>query len=133
MFLSEDPEHQWGKWDFRLVKALELRDEMVQGGVPIYWDRSDRVVFTAEAYVSKSRAALDKAEEKARNSKAKNYGKVFYPVPQTTDGGPMPTLEEWLEEQRAKKGTTAGYNPYAQVGGEFSNANWKPDSAPELD
>lgn len=129
MFILEDPQHvDWTMWDFRLAKAIEIHADMTQGGVPIYWDRSDRVVFTAESYVSKSKAALDRAEEKAQKGKSKNYGKVFYPLPRTVDDGPLPTLEEYLEEQRVKKAMSAGnfrINPESP----FSNS----PEAPELD
>ena len=128
MFVFEDPNHEWGKWDFRLAKALELYEDMLVGGVPIYWDRSDRVNFLTGSYTSKSKAALDRAEEKARESKNKNYGKVFYPIPKTNDGGPLPTLEEWLAEQKLKKQMSAGN---ITVGGsEFDNAHWTPPEKP---
>jgi hypothetical protein len=139
MFIFEDPKHEWGKWDFRLAKAMEIREDMLQGGVPIYWDRSERMTFDVGSYVSKSKAALDRAEEKASKGKAKNYGKVFYPIPIVTDGGALPTLEEWLEEQRAKKGAESNFDPnlggggLSAGGGEFSNAHWQPEQAPELD
>lgn len=124
-FILEDPGHkEYTVWDMRLVKGLELYEDMRSGtGVPIYWDRSDRVVFEAESYTSKSQAALDRAEEKAQNSKSKNYGKRFYAVPKTTDGGPLPTLEEFLEEQEKKRQMSLGN---FRLGGEFSNSGWKP-------
>lgn len=106
--------------------ALQLFEEMQSGtGVPLYIDRSDRVRFETGSFVSRSKAALDRAEEKASQSKTKNYGKVFYPIPVTVDGGPMPTLEEFLEEQRVKKEMSAG-NIRISEDGKFSNSNWKP-------
>lgn len=125
MFIFNDPSHtEWGAWDIRLAKAYALREEMLSGGVPVYWDRSERVFFDVESYVSKSRAALDRAEERAQKGKKKNYGKVFYPVPRTIDDGPLPTLEEWLEEQRKiKERTTTNFRV---KDGPFSNAGWKP-------
>lgn len=122
--IFEEPEREWSHWDFRLVKAFQIREEMLMGGVPIYLDRSDRVRFEVESFVSKSKAALDRAEEKASNSKQKTYGKIFYPVPKTVDGGPLPTLEEWLEEQRRKNAMKVGN---IRLGGEFDNAQWSPD------
>lgn len=126
MFILEDPDHsEWTMWDMRLVKGLQLHDDIRNGtGIPIYWDRSDRVVFETEHYISKSQAALDRAEEKARDSKAKNYGKIFYAVPKTTDGGPLPTFQEWTEEQEKKRQMSAGN---FRIDGEFSNAGWKPE------
>lgn len=126
-FILEDPKHsEYNVWDMRLVKGLELYEDLRAGtGVPIYWDRSDRVVFEAESYTSKSQAALDRAEEKASKSKGKNHGKRFYPVPRTTDGGPLPTLEEFLKEQEAKRQMSAGN---FRLDGEFSNSEWRPDA-----
>lgn len=122
------PTMEWSSWDFKLVKALELYDEMKTGtGMPIYWDRSDRVRFEVGSYTSKSKAVLDRAEEKAGESKSKNYGKVFYATPKTMDGGMLPTLDEWLAEQEEKRARTAGNFrvPEAEAA-PFSNANWKP-------
>lgn len=113
--------------DFRLVKALEIYDGWMTGaGVPIYWDRSDRVVFEAGVVTSKAQAAIDRAEEKAAAGKAKNYGKMFYAIPSTRDGGPLPTLDEFLEEQARKRAMTAGK---IRIGSdEFSNTNWEPET-----
>jgi len=127
--IFEAPEREWTRWDFRLIKALELYDDMKTGtGMPMYWDRSDRVRFELETYTSKSKAVLDRAEEKAAEGKSKNYGKVFYTVPKTMDGGPLPTLEEFLAEQAEKRSRMAG-NFRTPTGGPreaFSNADWKP-------
>ena len=125
--IFEDPEHKWNKWDFRLVKALEIYDNMTNGtGIPIYWDRADRVRFEVGSYVSKSKAALDRAEENAKKGKAKNYGKIFYAVPETVDGGPLPTLDEYLEEQATKRAERAG-NIRVRNNVPFSNADWTPE------
>lgn len=97
--------------------------------MPIYWDRSDRVRFTAKSFISKSKAVLDQAEEKARDGKAKNYGKVFYPEPVTIDGGPLPTLEEYLEQEKRKRDMAAGKVKLVD-NDPFSNSGW---TAPELD
>ena len=118
--ILDDPSRDWTFWDYRLVKALVLSQDMQSGtGVPLYLDRSDRVRFEVGSYVSRSKAALDRAEEKASKGKAKNYGKVFYPIPRTVDGGPMPTLEEFLQEQELKREMSAGN---IRIGGQFSNA-----------
>lgn len=112
-------------WDYRLVKALRTHEDLVTGtGVPIYWDRSDRVAFEAHSFVSKSKAALERAEEKASKGTTKNYGKTFYAVPKTTDGGPLPTLEEFVEEQRLRREMSAG--KIKVTGDKFSNAAWTP-------
>lgn len=128
--ILEDPEHTWTFWDYRLVTALTLYEDLQSGtGVPLYIDRSDRVRFEVGSYVSRSKAALDRAEDKAREGKTKNYGKVFYPIPITLDGGPLPTMEEFLQEQEAKRQMTVGK---IRVGGQFDNSDWEPKDQQEL-
>ena len=122
--IFEEPDRGWTKWDFRLIQGYEIREDMMNDrGVPIYWDRSERVQFDVGVSYSKSRAALDRAEEKDRESKVqtKSYGKGYYPIPITTDGGPLPTLEEWLEEERARKEAQAQTK---RAPTPFSNENW---------
>lgn len=122
---------EWTRWDYRLVKALELYDDMKAGtGIPIYWDRSDRVRFETKAFTSKSKAALDRAEESAQKGNAKNFGKVFYVVPETIDGGPLPTLQDWLEEEAEKRSRTTGnFRVAAAQRVPFSNEGWTPPEA----
>jgi len=121
-FIFESPKHEWGMWDIRLAKAVEIYDNIMTGGVPIYWDRSDRVTFTTGSFISKSKAALDRAEEKAREGKAKNYGKVFYPIAKSNDDNPiLPTMEEWMEEQAKKKNMSAGN--FTVTDSEFDNGH----------
>lgn len=67
-------------------------------------DESDRVTFDAKARVSKSRAAVERAQEADGKKKSKSYGRYFVTEPRVMDGGEMPTRDEWLEEQKAKKG-----------------------------
>lgn len=127
--LFDEPKREWTRWDTILIKAYEIYTDMTNGtGIPVYWDRSDRVQFELGTYVSKSRAVLDRAEEKARESKSKNHGKVFYAIPHTVDGGPLPTLEEFLAEQSEKKKISAG-NFRVKDNTPFSNADWKPKDA----
>lgn len=103
--IFSDPTHkEMDEWDFKLLKAYYFLEDYKSNSFPIWWDESDRVVFDVKKKVSKSKAALDRVEQ--ANSKKKNYkptpGQYMYAVPRTTDGGPMPTLEEWSEEQKAK-------------------------------
>lgn len=72
--------------------------------MPIWWDESDRVTFDAKGRVSKSRAAVEKASEIDGKKKTKSHGLYFIAEPRTMDQGAMPTRQEWLEEQEAKKG-----------------------------
>lgn len=127
MFILGDPTRvEYSRWDIVLVNALHIHDDMMQGGVPLYWDRSERVRFTAEHYISKSRAALDAAEDKEKKKKTPTYGKVFYPKPHTTDENPLlPTLEEFLEEQRKKKEMSEGKVRFSND--PHDNAGWTPE------
>lgn len=91
-------------WDYRLLKAQYIIDEWYRDGIPIWWDESERVTFTAESRVSKSRAAVERAQEKAGKSKSVVHGRYFIAKPQVMDGGEMPTRDEWFEEQQNKSG-----------------------------
>lgn len=105
--LLEDPDHvTWGIYDFRLAKAIQIHDDLTSNGFPINWDRSERVTFDVKSVVSKSQAALDRKQEQVQRPSAPKPapGVRYYAVPRTIDGGPFPTMEEWLEEQRDKEG-----------------------------
>lgn len=92
-----------------MVAAYHLHEDMMRGSVPVYWDESDRVAFDVRTGVSKSRRALDRREDLDRKKdSAQNYGKYYYVVPRTVDGGPLPTRDEWLEERRMKEGRQGG-------------------------
>lgn len=54
--------------------------------------------------MSKSRAAVERAQEADGKKKSKSHGKYFIAEPRVIDGGEMPTREEWLKEQELKKG-----------------------------
>lgn len=105
--ILEDPSHkEWTKWDLRLITAIQSYDAMTNDlGVPIHWDRSDRVTFDVGSVKSKSHAAIDRRKEQmAKRNVKEEPGKMYYPIPRTIDGGPMPTLAEFQEEQRRKRG-----------------------------
>lgn len=72
--------------------------------MPIWWDESDRVTFDAKARISKSRAAMERAQEADGKKKSKSYGKYYVAEPRLMEGDEMPTREEWLEEQERKNG-----------------------------
>lgn len=80
-------------------------EDWYRDGVPIWWDESDRVAFDAKARVSKSRAAVERAQEADGKKKAKSHGRYFIAEPRIMDDGEMPTRQEWLEEQEKKKGS----------------------------
>ncbi len=65
------------------------------------------MTFDAKARVSKSRAAIERAQEAEGKKKNKSYGRYFIAEPRVMDGGEMPTRDEWLEEQEQKKGAVA--------------------------
>ncbi len=91
-------------WDYRLIKAHYILEDWYRDGVPIWVDESDRITFDAKARVSKSRAAIERAQEADGKKKSKSYGRYFVAEPRVMDGGEMPTREEWLEEQNSKRG-----------------------------
>jgi hypothetical protein len=105
--IFNDPTHtEYDAWDFKLVKAYHFLQDYTSGSFPIWWDESDRVTFDVKSKVSKSRAAIARAEQKqnnAPNSKP-TPGKYFYAIPRPIDGGPMPTFDEWVKEQEEKAG-----------------------------
>lgn len=77
-------------------------------GIPVWWDESERVTFNAKPRISKSRAAIERAQESAsKNSKKPVPGRYFIAEPVVTDGGDFPTRDEWLEEQARKSSAQA--------------------------
>ena len=103
--IFNDPSHEkWDEWDYRLFKAHYILEDWYRDGIPLWWDESDRVTFDAKARVSKSRAAIERAQEADGKKKSKSYGRYFIAEPRVMDGGDMPTRDEWLEEQERKKG-----------------------------
>lgn len=91
-------------WDYRLIKAHYIIQDWYRDGVPLWWDESDRVTFDAKARTSKSRAAIERAQESDSKKKSKSYGKYWVAEPRVMDGGDLPSREEWLDEQESKKG-----------------------------
>lgn len=103
--IFSDPTHtEWTMWDYRLIKAHYILQDWYRDGVPLWWDESDRVTFDAKARFSKSRAAIERAQEADGKKKSKAYGKYYIVEPRVMDGGDMPTRQEWLEEQERKSG-----------------------------
>ena len=81
-----------------------MLQDWYRDGVPIWWDESERITFDARARVSKSKAAIERAQEADGKKKNKTHGKYFIVEPRVMDGGEMPTRDEWLEEQNQKQG-----------------------------
>jgi hypothetical protein len=77
-------------------------------GIPIWWDESERIVFTAQSRVSKSRAAVERAQEASTKGNKKAVpGRYYVAEPAVNDGGDWPTRDEWLEEQANKNKNAA--------------------------
>lgn len=104
--LFSDPTHkEWTVWDYRLIKAHFMLQDWYRDGVPIWWDESERVTFNAKARVSKSRAAIERAQDAStKNNKKPVPGRYFVAEAVVTDGGELPTREEWMKEQASKSG-----------------------------
>lgn len=103
--IFNDPSHEkWDEWDYLLFKSHYILEDWYRDGIPIWVDESDRVTFDAKARISKSRAAIERAQEADSKKKSKSYGRYFIAEPRVMDGGEMPTRDEWIEEQERKKG-----------------------------
>jgi len=103
--IFSDPKHdKWTVWDYRLIKAHYILEDWYRDGIPLWVDESDRITFDAKVRTSKSRAAIERAQEADSKKKSKQYGKYYTAEPRVMDGGEMPTRSEWLEEQQAKRG-----------------------------
>lgn len=92
-------------WDYRMVKAHFMLEDWYRDGIPIWWDESDRVTFDAKPRISKSRAAVERAQESASGKNKKPvHGRYFVAEPRLIEGDEMPTRAEWIEEQERKSG-----------------------------
>jgi hypothetical protein len=69
------------------------------------------MTFDAKARTSKSRAAIERAQEAESKKKSKSHGKYYIAEPRVMDGGEMPTREEWLKEQEVKSGAVRERRP----------------------
>ena len=103
--IFNDPSHEkWDEWDYKLFKAHYILEDWYRDGIPLWWDESDRITFDAKPRVSKSKAAIERAQEAEGKKKNKSYGRYFVAEPRLMDDGDMPTRDEWLEEQASKSG-----------------------------
>jgi len=107
VILRDPGRKEYSKWDLKIVAGLRIYEDMMRGSVPVYWDESDRVAFDVKVGTSKSRAAIDRREEQDKK-KGTVHGRYYYAVPRVTDGGNLPTLEEWILEKKAKTGQDQG-------------------------
>ena len=97
------------------MKAQYILDDWYRDGIPIWWDESERVNFEAVSRVSKSRAAIERAQEKAGKSKTTMHGRYFVAEPKVLGGGELPTRDEWLEEQAKKRGSERVVTKYGSA------------------
>ena len=101
-----DGEPVWLPWDYALANALQIIEDHTDSetGHLIWVEQSERVTFDASKFTKKSVAAV---ERKTKSSKSKAYeaapGERWRTVPRTTDGGPLPTMLEWRDEQARKR------------------------------
>lgn len=107
--ILRNPRHkEYTDWDLRLLVAYYTHDQLLRGSVPVYWDESDRVAFDVKTGISKSRRAISQREERDSKKGQAQHGVYYYAVPRAIDGGPLPTMEEWLAEREAKQGKDRG-------------------------
>ena len=99
VLLNDPSRKEWTAFDYKLIKAYHLRQ--TYGDVPPWIDRSERVSWNVKTFTSRSGAAIEKKQEADGNKKnTKFYGRRYYAVPEVVDGGPMPTMAEYYEEQK---------------------------------
>ena len=103
--IFNDPSHkEYDYWDLVLLKAHFFLTDFTVDGIPAWWDSSDRVSFEVKRKVSRSRAAVEKAEtQDSGKNKTKVPGRYYVPEPRANDGGELPTFSEWVAEQREKQ------------------------------
>lgn len=104
--IFNDPSHtEYDFWDLRLLKAYHFAQDFVREGVPVWWDESSDVEFEVRKKISRSRAAVTRAEQ-AENGKDKSAppGRYYVPVPKSRGGRPLPTFRDWAEEQAKLNG-----------------------------
>ena len=103
--IFNDPTHTtYDYWDLRLLKAYYFAQDFIRDGVPVWWDESDDVAFEVEKRISRSRAAIQRSEKsESGKDKTPPEGRYYVPIPKGKSGKPLPTFEQWNEEQARKK------------------------------
>jgi len=66
------------------------------------------MTFDAKGRTSKSRAAIERAQESDGKKKSNAKGRYYVAEPRVMDGGEFPTRDEWLQEEAAKNGQGNG-------------------------
>jgi hypothetical protein len=115
--IFSDPSHkEWTVWDYRLLKAYQICLDWYRDGIPVWWDESERVDFEAKPRISKSRAAIEQAQEDARSNNNKGIpGRYYVAEPVLVEGDEMPTRAEWLEEQERMHAKTPIFSKYGRL------------------
>ena len=99
--IFNDTSHDtWDEMDYKLFKAHYILEDWYRDGVPLWWDESDDVTFNAKARVSKSRAAIERAQDK---EKKKVPGKYYVAEPVAMNGKDLPTRDDWIIAQAKKR------------------------------
>ena len=106
--IFSNPKHkEYDFWDLRLLQAYYFAQDFTRNGIPVWWDESNDVVFEVKKKVSRSKAAVDRAEKRdAKGDKGSKDGVYYVPVPKTRGGAPFPTFEAWASEQSRLSGAS---------------------------
>lgn len=104
--IFNDPAHtQYDYWDLMLIKAHHFAKDFTVDGIPSWWDDNERVSFEVQRKISRSKAAVRRAEMKdTGKNKPEVPGRYYVPVPRAMDGGELPTFAEWVEDKRELSG-----------------------------
>lgn len=102
--IFNDPTHtEYDFWDLRLLKAYYFAQDFYRDGIPVFWDESDDVMFEVEKRISRSRAAVQRAEDSENKGERKAPpGRYYIPTPKTRGGAPFPTFKDWLNDEQRK-------------------------------
>lgn len=118
LMFGEEEWPLWTKYDSLISVAYERYQRyQTSDGHPIFWDQSQRVKASVKTYKSKAKAAMDEwddtqskkleAMRKTNPHAHLERGIVPYVIFEAIDGGPMPTLEEWVTS-RETNGISVG-------------------------
>lgn len=118
MIFYEQPSDPWTPYDFKLLEAYQtLQDETCNKcGNPVWICHSEdtRVTFKMRSSVCfAEREQVRWEKQKQNNAKQKNKkdghwepepGEDWYPVPETTDGEPFPTRNDYYRSLADRMG-----------------------------
>lgn len=89
---------QWTNWDYVLVKAYQVIQDMTDAssGQLLWLSQSGRVFWDTESRIDGAEAAVQKATEERK--KLEPGERIFAVNPHVAPGEELPTMIEWLEE-----------------------------------